>query len=228
MAKILPGIGYSSAAGSLNALTFRTERGGLVIRARARRVDTQASLQQLRRAHFGRAARRWRSLSSANRQLWEKWSHTVFARAALASDQDLDGFTAFVALTCQQRMLFGADLTQPPPIQVPNNLQLFNFSAVIATSTLSVQFLNIPSAATTFTLFASAPFPPGQRAHSHRPLRMLATRASGALGNWGSQYSSSWYPILTIGAGYLTQLYGVAAVNDGRFWRTPTYVLSWT
>ena len=192
MAKLTPGVGFSSASGKLGGITFAAGPGGQILRANGHTVRHSSALSISKRQQFLGVASAWRSLTNAQRILWDDFANEIQSSSATSTGQKLTGYLMFCRCNLSLLDAGQSQLTVPGLILKPATISWLTGALSVSGNTLSATFSKSTNDLGVNTLYATSPIPQGVRNYQSRSFRRIATGASGGTANRFSQYTTQW------------------------------------
>lgn len=215
MAKITPGVGFSSASGSVAGVTYTSGRSGLVMRNRLVTPQLQRAPSQLKRAQFAAVAQSWRELSAADRLAWKRFAESIVAGG---DDHQLGGGDprlVFQQCNMNRLELGSAMLTTPAVLQVHPRVTLVPTLISVLVGSFNFSFTRTAAGSGTNMVYATRPLSPGQYHHRGRVFRFLRSPATNTDLNYFGNYSSAWSASLTSYAGRVVYMRSLVIGTDG-------------
>lgn len=96
MARIIYSALVDSIAGSIKGTTFQRNAYGFTVKGKPNQVNPTRLAQQLNKQTFASNARKWRTLSDANRTKWESYAASFPLPTRLNPSANLNGFNYFL------------------------------------------------------------------------------------------------------------------------------------
>jgi hypothetical protein len=216
MAKILSGVGFASASGSVAGVTYTRSGAGQVLRNRIMTPQRSSAAGRRARSAFGSIAKSWRLLSDAQRLKWHVAAQNTPQLLDGTGSEDLDGFRYYVAVNQLLLAANQARVQLPPPpgrrllpiltvgsINIATQQLVFTVSDAFLLS--SVNYLRI-----------SKPLSPGRSSFSGVSLRRTAVYVGNTAQNQWANYSAQVVELTAADVGRLVVVEAVRVVADGR------------
>jgi hypothetical protein len=224
MAKLLPGIGWSSASGSVAGVTYTRGRSGQVMRARIMTPDRQTTHQIRRRSYLQLAAQSWRELTEEDRRSGsaaaEAWPHDDLEGQAWPSS----GPTLYTKLQLE-RLEAGLGLsTRPPNIQRLLR-QTIDFGTVdVGAGQLNVRRLPATATMAVRITYATLPFSAGISNWKGLAFRPIRSSTATAMQNLYADYTTAYFPLTAEHVG-MQLAWRTMAWSSSGYYSTPGYAL---
>lgn len=196
MAKITPGIGFSSASGSVAGTTYARTRAGLTLRTVGRRREPSSQLAQLRAARFAKWTAAWRELTPAGRASWNAIAPDLAAHPGYVNPSS-SGFHLFVS--CNLNLLeisAGPQLAPPPLTAMPRiNLTAAQIQLAAIPRTMNVMVGNSNPVNGTRVLAATRPLPASIANANSQTFRIIRTGMGPGTLNEIAFWETAWWPL---------------------------------
>lgn len=115
--KVLPGLGWGDASGSVGALTISHNKGGLYMRSRTVPTNPNSEAQQQARESIQVLSQTWGTLTGSQRTQWEDFALSNPVVGPLGETITLSGEQMYVR--CNQRLqVYGFSLIAVPPVNM--------------------------------------------------------------------------------------------------------------
>lgn len=215
MAKITPGIGFSSATGSVAGVTYTPGRSGLVMRNRLVTPQVRRQTSQLKKSQFAAVAQLWRELTVDQRQAWDRFAQSVSSEGGSAELGGGDPRLIFQTANMNRLEIGQALLLTPGVLQVHPRVTLVPILVDLATSHLDFSFTRTTAGSGTNVVYATRPLSPGQYQARGRVFRFIRSPATTTTLNYIGNYTTSWFQLTTAHIGQVVFFRSLVIGIDG-------------
>lgn len=215
MAKITPGIGFSSAAGSVAGVTYTRSGSGLVMRDRKLRAFARGSIAMTTRRRFSAVTQMWRDLTDAQRANWHRWAESLPTEDSSLHGAANSGFTCFVNANLNQLEFGQAILTNPGGLQVRPRVTLIPTTIDLATAQLSFSFTRTTAGSGTNAVYMTRPLSPGIYNPAGQSFHLIRMPATNTVLNYIGNYTTAWFQLTTEHIGQVIFIKALVKGTDG-------------
>lgn len=193
MAKLTPGVGFSSASGKLAGLVYSQGPTGQVLRA-AQHARTSRSAQSFtHRQQFLGIVSSWRALTDAQQHQWDSFALEVEQSAMASANPFANGFQAYVRCNLNLLETGNTPLSSPGPITRTALITWLAGSMTLSSNSLMIGFSKSFGDSAQNVLYATSPIPQGVRNYQSRSFRKLVNNSGGSVTNRFSVYNAFWF-----------------------------------
>lgn len=86
---------FDEASGSIGGFTFAGSQGGMYMKTKSNPKNPNSSKQRLVRNAMASATVKWRTMTSAQRKVWDNWGSTLEKQDILGNKVEISGWSAF-------------------------------------------------------------------------------------------------------------------------------------
>jgi hypothetical protein len=86
---------FDEASGSIGGFTFAGSQGGMYMKTKSNPRNPNTAKQQIVRSAMAGATVKWRSMTTAQRKVWDSWGKTLDKEDILGNKVEISGWSAF-------------------------------------------------------------------------------------------------------------------------------------
>jgi hypothetical protein len=86
---------FDEASGSIGGFTFAGSQGGMYMKNKSNPKNPNTAKQQIVRSAMSSANSKWHTMTTAQREVWDKWGGTLEKEDILGNKVDISGWSAF-------------------------------------------------------------------------------------------------------------------------------------